>query len=127
MNEVPPRESLLNKKPTFSKEFKKEIMQNITKKKRYDNTHHRFLLRIPNDDEMKVRFESRFESGNLKKAIKVSDFEYNLWLNYDFNTKGHTQWFYFKIFTKLPAGTKIQFKILNLMKPDSLYNYGMKP
>jgi cytosolic carboxypeptidase protein 2/3 len=63
----------------------------------------------------------------LNKAIKVSDTEYNLWLNFDFNTKGHTQWFYYKIITKLPAGTTIQFRILNFMKPDSLYNDGMKP
>ena len=102
-------------------------MHNIHKRKRFDNEKQRFLLRIPNDDEMKVRFESRFENANLKKAIKVSDTEYNLWLNFDHNTKGHTQWFYFKIMTQLPAGTKIDFSILNLMKPDSLYNYGMKP
>ena len=25
------------------------------------------------------------------------------------------------------VGTKVKFNILNLMKPDSLYNYGMKP
>ena len=35
-------------------------------------------------------FESRFESGNLAMAIKVSDAEYNLVLSNDINTKGHT-------------------------------------
>jgi hypothetical protein len=74
-----------------------------------------------------VRFESRFENGNLKKAIQVSPTEYNLILNYDYNTSGHTQWFYFKVLSKLAAGTKVRLNILNLMKPDSLYNYGMKP
>jgi len=82
---------------------------------------------LPEDELLKVRFESRFESGNLKKAIKVSDNEYNLLLNYDYNTNGHTQWYYFNVMSKLPAGTRIKFNILNLMKPDSLYNYGMKP
>ena len=53
--------------------------------------------------------------------------EYNLLLSFDHNTSGHTQWFYFKIRASLPVGTKIRFHILNLMKPDSLYNYGMKP
>ena len=57
----------------------------------------------------------------------VSETEYNLILSFDFNTKGHTQWYYFKIISKLPAGTIIKFQILNLMKSDSLYNYGMKP
>lgn len=36
-------------------------------------------------------FESRFESGNLALALKVSDSEYNLVLSNDINTKGHTQ------------------------------------
>ena len=101
-------------------------MMSISKQRRYDNPMHRFKLKVP-EEEMVVKFESRFENANLKKAIKVSDTEYNLWLNFDFNTKGHTQWFYFKIVTKLPAGTTIQFRILNLMKPDSLYSNGMKP
>lgn len=42
-------------------------------------------------------FDSRFESGNLRKAAKVNNIEYNLWLENDLNTKGHTQWFYFKV------------------------------
>ena len=35
-------------------------------------------------------FESRFESGNLAMAYKVSDNEYNLVLQNDINTRGHT-------------------------------------
>ena len=42
-------------------------------------------------------FDSRFESGNLRKASKVNNVEYNLWLDNDINTKGHTQWFYYKV------------------------------
>jgi cytosolic carboxypeptidase protein 2/3 len=99
----------------------------LLNKRRFDNSIYKFFLRLPDENEMKVRFESRFENGNLKKAIKVSDTEYNLLLNFDYNTRGHTQWFYFKVMTKLPAGTTLQFRILNLMKPDSLYNCGMKP
>jgi hypothetical protein len=37
-------------------------------------------------------FESRFESGNLRRAIQVYECEYDLILNPDFNTRGHTQW-----------------------------------
>jgi len=40
-------------------------------------------------------FESRFESGNLYLAQKVSDTEYNLLMQNDINTNGHTQWFFF--------------------------------
>jgi len=33
---------------------------------------------------------SRFENGNLRKAAKVSNVEYNLWLENDVHTRGHT-------------------------------------
>jgi hypothetical protein len=35
-------------------------------------------------------FESRFESGNLAAAVKVSDNDYHLLLQNDVNTSGHT-------------------------------------
>ena len=35
-------------------------------------------------------FESRFESGNLLCAMKVSENEYDLVLQNDINTNGHT-------------------------------------
>ena len=98
-------------------------------------TNKKHKLSLPSED-MKVRFESRFENGNLSKAIKISETEYNLILSYDYNTSGHTQWYYFKMMTQLPAGliillnnlaTKIKLNILNLMKANSLYNEGMKP
>jgi len=61
-------------------------------------------LTVPETESVKVKFESRFENGNLWKAIKVSDTEYNLLLSYDFNTSGHTQWYYFQIQTELQKG-----------------------
>ena len=42
----------------------------------------------------------------------------------DINTKGHTQWFYFKTNNKF-KGKKI-FHILNFYKPGSNFNEGMK-
>ena len=42
-------------------------------------------------------FESRFESGNLYLAQKVTDNEYNLLMQNDINTNGHTQWFFFQV------------------------------
>jgi hypothetical protein len=59
--------------------------------------------------------------------------EYNLWLESDLNTKGHSQWYYFKVLYKdvpLRADKKfriIKFNILNLAKTTSLYEVGMKP
>jgi len=47
--------------------------------------------------ENSIFFNSQFESGNLKEVEKVNDLEYNLYLNYDFNTDNYTQWYYFSI------------------------------
>jgi cytosolic carboxypeptidase protein 2/3 len=63
----------------------------------------------------------------LRKASKVNNIEYNLWLENDFNTKGHTQWFFFKVVYTNEKPSTIQFNILNLAKTYSLYKAGMKP
>lgn len=42
-------------------------------------------------------FESRFESGNLSKAVKITPTYYELYLRPDMYTNRHTQWFYFKV------------------------------
>ena len=70
-------------------------------------------------------FESRFESGNLASALKVSDTEYHLLLQNDVNTSGHTQWFFFRV-QNTKKYHEARFNMLNLSKPDSLYNEGMK-
>lgn len=70
-------------------------------------------------------FESRFESGNLRRAFKKSDNEYELLLKTDHNTNNYTQWFYFKV-SNTRRNTPYTFKIINMVKPDSLYNHGMK-
>jgi len=42
------------------------------------------------DDDKTLIFESRFESGNLRRAVKVGENEYNLILKYDHNTTTYT-------------------------------------
>jgi cytosolic carboxypeptidase protein 2/3 len=70
-------------------------------------------------------FESKFESGNLAIAIKVSDFEYDLYMQNDINTFGHTQWFFFRVENTI-KGREVKFNIKNFLKKDSLFNNGMK-
>lgn len=41
----------------------------------------------------------------------VNEYEYNLMLEPDINTKGHTNWFYFKVITKMPKGILIYIYI----------------
>lgn len=70
-------------------------------------------------------FESRFESGNLLVAMQVSHNEYDLVLQNDVNTNGHTQWYFFRV-SNTKKDHKVRFNIINLAKPDSLYNQGMR-
>ena len=73
-----------------------------------------------------IVFESRFESGNLGRAIQVYPEEYDLVLRPDVNTNRHTQWYLFQM-TNLRRGLRYKFNIINLCKPNSLYNGGMQP
>ena len=43
----------------------------------------------------------------------------------DINSKGHTQWFYFRV-QNTKQGHSVKFNILNYSKGDSMFNYGMK-
>jgi hypothetical protein len=70
-------------------------------------------------------FESRFESGNLGVSIKISDNEYDLFVQNDINTYGHTQWFFFRV-ENTYKGNAVKFNIKNFLKKDSLFNSGMK-
>jgi len=93
-----------------------------------------YYMPYSTDDETLI-FESRFESGNLDLAIKISNSEYNLVLQNDSLTKGNTQWFYFKV-SNTRKNKKITFHILNFVffhvhelkksKDGSLYTEGMK-
>lgn len=55
----------------------------------------------------------------------MNDNEYDLVLQNDINTNGHTQWYFFRV-GNTRRGGRAKFNMLNLAKPDSLYNYGMK-
>ena len=50
-------------------------------------------------------------------------FEYELVLKTDLYTRRHTQWYYFRLRNTLP-GITYKFRIINLLKKDSLYNHG---
>ncbi|CAM5145622.1 unnamed protein product [Eretmochelys imbricata] len=73
-----------------------------------------------------LRFYSKFESGNLRKATQVRKFEYDLILNSDVNSVQHHQWFYFEVSAMKPA-VPYRFNIINCEKVNSQFNYGMQP
>ena len=66
-------------------------------------------------------FDSNFESGNLDAVIKLNENEYYCYIRVDSNTKGHTNWFYFKIMNTT-AKQKIKINIANFVKFQSLYD-----
>ena len=73
-----------------------------------------------------LMFDSAFESANLRRAVQVGPYEYHLVLSCDVNTRGHTQWFLFRL-RNMEANQPYKFHLINLMKPDSLFSSGMKP
>jgi len=70
-------------------------------------------------------FESRFESGNLLAAYKISEHNYQLVVQNDTNTNGYSQWFFFRV-SGGRKGANVHFNLINLMKGYSLFNRGMQ-
>ena len=112
--------------------LKKLLIKRRAREKKNErvNENTQLLENLPNyytltGKEQTLLFESRFEGGNLSMASKVSDVEYNLLLQTDINSRGHTQWFFFRVENTV-AGTDVKFNILNFPKSDSLFNYGMR-
>ncbi|NWU99416.1 CBPC4 carboxypeptidase, partial [Upupa epops] len=73
-----------------------------------------------------LTFFSKFESGNLRKAIQVREFEYDLLMNADVNSSQHHQWFYFEV-RDMKFAVPYRFNIINCEKLNSQFNYGMQP
>lgn len=83
----------------FPADFSSE--SNVTDNKEATNDNDIFFLAEAasrlKEDSTDLRFESRFESGNLGKVVKITDTYYQLYLRRDLYTQRHTQWYYFKV------------------------------
>lgn len=82
----------------FPPEFSTDLGRNESK----DDSTARDLLLVTRmsdatDTSTDLHFESRFESGNLCKVVKITDTYYQLYLRKDLYTQRHTQWYYFRI------------------------------
>jgi hypothetical protein len=93
---------------SFYFELEKKIyskLPNLPSRKKYLNLHG---LLIPPKTDDTIIFNSKFENGNLKYAVKLdeSPMEFDLFLDHDFNTQSYSQWYYFSV-TNIKKG-KIQ-------------------
>uniref|UniRef100_A0A8C2WI17 tubulin-glutamate carboxypeptidase n=1 Tax=Cyclopterus lumpus TaxID=8103 RepID=A0A8C2WI17_CYCLU len=77
------------------------------------------------DNGESLKFNSQFESGNLRKAVQMRKYEYDLVLNSDINSNHYHQWFYFEV-SGMRVGTTYRFNIINSEKSNSQFNYGMQ-
>ncbi|XP_029017014.1 cytosolic carboxypeptidase 1 isoform X2 [Betta splendens] len=77
------------------------------------------------DDGESLKFNSQFESGNVRKAVQIRKYEYDLVLNSDINSNHYHQWFYFEV-SGMRVGTSYRFNIINCEKSNSQFNYGMQ-
>ncbi|KFP59246.1 Cytosolic carboxypeptidase 1, partial [Cathartes aura] len=80
---------------------------------------------VPEEADV-LKFNSKFESGNLRKVIQIRKNEYDLILNSDINSNHYHQWFYFEV-SGMKTGIGYRFNIINCEKSNSQFNYGMQP
>ncbi|XP_077868214.1 uncharacterized protein LOC100369281, partial [Saccoglossus kowalevskii] len=115
-------QTIHNQKTTFTRRWDKVISVFDSERTTKGSLPHD----VPEGCAPSLMFESRFESGNLRQARRIGQFEYELVLKTDLYTNRHTQWFYFRV-QRMRPGVTYKFNIVNLLKRDSLYNHGMRP
>jgi len=68
-------------------------------------------------------------STSYEDQLRPVDQEYELRCKFDTHTVGNIQWYYFSAEPPQTATFpfKVRFNLVNMMKKNSLYQYGMKP
>ena len=89
----------------------------------YDFKKLTYIPEPKNSNDAKIIFDSKFESGNLRMAIKLnSDFdnEYDLIIRKDYNCEKNYSWFFFSI--ECDRECDIKFNILNFIKKKIMFD-----
>ena len=117
------------------KEYEREIKKNRIRKKKNILSTENLIINNGFDIKETLHFESKFESGNLQlvyfteKSTDEDNIEkidkYQLFLHNDTNSKGYTQWFYFRV-NNLKKGKTVNFSIMNMLRKTTKYCYGIK-
>ena len=106
-----PKKPLLSKKPSGLPDLQKALPVSPTV--------------APPDAVSSVNFEADFEHGNLDLAFASPEGSFTLLLRPDTNSKGHNQWFYFKVTSSQKK--HLRLNIINLVKPKSIFGRGGFP
>ncbi len=104
-------------------------MISIENLKSFSENLYKFDPQLP----LNIQFESRFESGNLRMAIKVHDYEYDLIVNNDTNSGKASNWFFFRLTLRNTGKVNLsehpktyKFNIINCQKTETLFSKGLK-
>jgi hypothetical protein len=73
-----------------------------------------------------LTFDASFEGGNMARAERVDDNEYDIFLRGDVMNPKYRLWFHFCV-ANVQAGQQTVFTIVNFSKSKSLYRHGMAP
>lgn len=78
----------------YERKIKEELMKQLKEKNelRKPKSLEKAPIVFPsgNIKDTTIFFNSRFESGNLREVEKLTEFEYNLYVNFDFNSTTHS-------------------------------------
>ena len=89
----------------------------------YDFKKLSYIPEQKNSNDAKIIFDSKFESGNLRMAIKLNsdiDNEYDLIIRKDYNCEKNYSWFFFSI--ECDRECDIKFNILNFIKKKIMFD-----
>ena len=90
-----------------------------------NNIHNKlnYIEEPKSENKAKIIFDSKFESGNLRMAIKLDseiDNEYDLIMRRDYNCEKNYSWFFCSI--ESDRETDIKFNILNFIKKKIMFD-----
>lgn len=83
------------------------------------------ILAGQEDDLMQITFQGCFESSNLALVQQMSLNEFDLYTRIDTNTRGHQNWYSFRLKSKEKRVLKLN--ICNLQREVTLYPKGLRP
>lgn len=123
----PGNESMAPRKPKIQRQ---KVFEDVRRFLNTDDIINKVVFDLednnPQHHPNSLNFFSKFECGNLRKAIQVRRYEYDLVMNADVNCSQHTQWFYFEV-SNMEANVPYRFNVINCEKSNSQFNYGMQP